>query len=402
MPKYNYKARDGRGLEIQGRIEATSFSDGVQTLRSKGLDPVSFLEVPPVARAVVAVKAEDLEIFTHQMSSLADSGLPLVSSIEGLASSGSSEALRQVCSSLVEGLHAGSTLSSCMQHHPKVFDQYYLSMIEAAEATGTLAETFRRLTQHLEFQREMKTKTKAALRYPMTVAVVTLIALMVVNVFVIPAFAKAYESFGAELPFITLLLVSTSSFIVHYWFLVLGGGVLLAVATRAYLASEGGAIKWGRLKLKLPVIGKLMHQASLSRYCAALAGAYDSGIPIHNALELVSGTTGNPWLTQRLGLIREAIDQGQPLSKALEGSQAFTALVLQMVQVGEQTGRLGVQLMKVSSYYREGVERDLRTLSERIEPIMLVIMAVLVLILALGVFLPMWDMATLALHGLKK
>jgi MSHA biogenesis protein MshG len=402
MPKYSYTAKDSKGIESVGKTEALDLADAVRSLRAKGLNPVKLNEVQEVAVKTGSIKPEDLEIFCQQMATMSDSGLPMSKSISALGTSSSSKGLRAACASIVDGLGSGLTLDACVSRHPEVFDGYFQAMVKAGEATGRLPESFARLCAHLEFQREISTKTKAALRYPITVMGFMVAALFIVNIFVIPAFGKAFASFGAELPYFTKLLLAFSHFMVDNWKLLLGAAAGLAMGARAYVKTKAGALAWAKFKIKMPLFGELAHKAALARYCAALAAAYAAGMPIYQAVALVADTSGNAWMGERLKAVKPSLERGRGLVGAFAEVEAFTPLAIQMVAVGEETGRLDDQLNKVASMYRQMVDRDLRALSDKIEPIMMVFLGALVLVLALGILLPIWDLSSVALQGLKK
>lgn len=401
MPKYDYVARDPRGVEERGRTEAQCEADCVRALRGRNLTPVAIVIVAAQKSATTKIENEDLELFCQQVATMIDAGLPLIRALTTLSDSTSSAALKAVCAKVVDDVATGMTLSASLARHPKTFDSYFIAMVTTGETTGELHEAFVRLSEHLQFQREMADKSAAALRYPLTVMVFMIIALAIVNWFVIPAFGKAFAQFGAELPLFTRILIGTSNFMVDYaaWILGAAGGIVYA--GRAYIKTFRGALRWARFKLRMPLFGEIASKAALARYCGALAATYASGLPLHQALDLVASTAGNLWMTKQLLLIKPSLEKGNSLRVASTEAKVFTPMALQMIAIGEQTGRLDQQLSKVSRLYHDAVERDLRSLTARIEPILMVFLTALVLVLALGIFLPIWDLSAVAMKSVK-
>lgn len=401
MARYEYSARDSSGHLAKGRAEAASRGACVAEIKAKGLRPVSVREIKP-ARGRAKIKSEDVELFCQQMSSMIGAGVPMLKAMDSLQATAPSRELGAIYGAAREGMSAGQALSDCLAARPDVFDDYFLAMVRAGEASGSLEEAFQRLEAHLAFQREMKANGLKVVRYPAIVGCVMLAALGIINVFVIPAFAKAYASFGAKLPFFTQLLIGTSSFLVDYGAFVLAAAWLAWIGARRYGKTPQGAELYGGWALKLPLFGPLFHKAALARYCSALASAYSCGLPLSASIELVAPSCDNAWLSRRLGSMRGALERGSTLAKACHETGAFRPDALQMLAVGEESGRLDILLEKVSKLYRHQVERELEALPPKLEPIMLAFMACLLLVFALGVFLPMWDLASVAMKGLNK
>jgi MSHA biogenesis protein MshG len=401
MPRYEYKARDASGQEARGRTEAASRSACVESLKRRGLRPNSVEEIAP-PKLAGKMKSEDLEFFCQQMASMLGAGVSILKTMDSLEATSPNKEIAAVYATIREGLSSGNQLSGCLAAHPELFDSYFVAMVRAGESTGAIDSVFQRLEEHLAFQRDMRASAMKVIRYPLIVAGVMLIALGIINVFVIPAFAKAYAGFGAKLPFFTQLLIATSDFIVSYGLLLLitvGGATWTAIR---YGRTVRGAKLYGRWALKMPIFGTLFHKSALARYCAALASAYSCGLPLASSIELVAPACGNAWLAAKLGGMRSALERGTTLTKACSDTQSFRPDALQMLAVGEESGKLDTLLEKVSSLYKNQVEREIEALPPKIEPFMLVMIAGLVLVLALGVFLPMWDLASVAMKGMNK
>jgi len=299
-------------------------------------------------------------------------------------------------------LDSGRDLSTAMRRHPKVFEPFYISMVRVGELTGALEEVFLRLFNHLEFEREIKSQVATALRYPIFVIVVMGVAVVIVNIFVIPAFARIFASFKAELPLVTRMLLGFSDFMVQYWPALLGLVAGAYVMFRVWVGTPGGRYIWDRIKLRIPIAGKIVLKATLARFARSLSIALKSGVPIVQALSVVEQVVDNAYVGQRIGQIRDGVERGESLLRTAVTTGVFTPVVLQMISVGEEAGELDDLLGEVAEMYQREVEYQLKTLSSQIEPILIVMLGVLVLILALGVFLPMWDLGQAALAGGKR
>jgi MSHA biogenesis protein MshG len=260
-----------------------------------------------------------------------------------------------------------------------------------------LDDAFKRLSEILELERDTSRRLKQAMRYPTFVIIALLAALMIVNFLVIPKFAAVFDKLGADLPFLTQLLVATSNFLLAYWYLMLlaiaAGGLLL----RQWRRTEAGQLIWDRYKLKVPVIGPLLQLITLSRFARNFATMLAAGMPVTTVLTVVADTTDNAWISTHIKEMRSGIERGESLLRTARQSRMFTPLILQMIAVGEETGAMDEMLNHVADFYDEDVDFGLRRLAESIEPILIVAMGVLVLILALGVFLPIWDLGAAAM-----
>jgi MSHA biogenesis protein MshG len=256
---------------------------------------------------------------------------------------------------------------------------------------------FLRLFDHLDFQQVMRNQVKAALRYPMFVIAAMVVAIAVVNIFVIPAFAKVFEGFGAELPLMTRVLLASSGFFTHYWWLMLLMLVGAVFFFRAWVATASGRHDWDRFKLRVPVAGKIVEKAALARFAASFALAMRSGVPIVQAMSVVAMTVDNDYVARKVEGMRDTIERGESVLRAAINAKVFTPVVLQMVAVGEESGSLDEMMEEVADMYQREVEYELKNLSAQIEPILIVFLGALVLVLALGIFLPIWDLGRVAM-----
>lgn len=289
-------------------------------------------------------------------------------------------------------------MSETMAAHRGVFPPLMINMVRVGEQTGRLDTVFGELQRNLEFEEGTRRQVKAALRYPTMVIISIAIALVVLNLFVIPAFAKVFANFNAELPLITRALIASSDWMRAWWPLLAGGLLALSVATRAFLKTARGAELWGRWSLRIPLVGEILLKAALSRFSRTLGMSLRAGIPLDQALQAVAGVSDNRYFALQIAAMHERIAQGRSLTLAARGTSLFTPLVMQMITTGEETGRLDEMLEEAADYYEREVAYDVKILGDYVEPLLLVFVSALVLMLALGIFLPMWDMAGVALR----
>jgi MSHA biogenesis protein MshG len=407
MPTFSYKGRNSGGQLIEGVLEGGSSVAVVDVLLGQGLTPVEIKETRIRSASSVAspnitlfkqkVSQIDLLLFSRQMHTLLKSGVPILRALNGLQDAAINPEMKHVIGEVRESLEAGRDLSQAFARHPGVFSSFYISMVRVGEATGLLEEIFLRLFDHLEFERYMREQVKSALRYPSFVILAMAVAIVIVNIFVIPAFAKVFAGFGAELPMMTQVLLGFSNFMVAYWPLLLAVAIGCVLVFRAWVGTVKGRYVWDRISLKIPIAGKILHKAALSRFSRSFSLGIRSGVPIMQALTNSAQTVDNTYVARCIEGMRENVERGESLLRASIGSGIFTPIVLQMVAVGEESGAVDDMMDEIGDMYRQEVEYELKTLSQQIEPILIVMLGVMVLILALGIFLPMWDLGKVAL-----
>ena len=406
MPTFQYKARGQRGDAIEGVIEAASTDLAASRLIEGGLTPV---DIQPLKQKTgmstdiadlfpAKVQLVDLIQFSRQMHSLMKAGVPILSALSGLAAHTVNRTLAKTLTGVMESLQAGRDLSSSMAQFPAVFSVFYISLVRVGETSGQLEEVFQQLATYLQRDKKTRDQIKSAMRYPVFVLVAILVAISVINVLVVPAFAAMFAQFGAELPLPTRILIAMSDFTINRWELLLGGGVALVAGGRMYVRSEDGRYAWHKLLLRLPLIGKILYRAALARFSRLFALVQSSGIPIVTGLSVVARALDNDFIQERVLSMRDGIERGESLSNTAAGTGIFDHLVLQMLQVGEQSGATDDLLREVADYYDSEVDYAVEKLSASIEPTLTIILAVLVFLLAAGIFLPMWDLASVALH----
>ncbi len=405
MPHFAYRGRNTGGQLVEGVQEGASAAAVAELLAVRGLVPVAIHETrqPAAARPAGGIALFqpkvghiDLLLFSRQMYSLLKAGVPILRALAGLQDSSINPAMKEVIRAIREDLEGGRELSVALARHPRVFNTFYVSMVRVGESTGMLEDIFLRLFDHLDFERFMREQVKSALRYPMFVVLAMAIAIVIINIFVIPAFAKVFKGFGAELPLMTRILIGFSDFMVAWWPAMLAALVLGIVVFRAWVATPKGRYDWEALALRFPVAGKIVRKAGLARFARSFALGMRSGVPVTQALTNSAQTVDNSYLARHIERMREGVERGESVLRAGIATGIFTPVVLQMVAVGEESGALDDMMEEIGQLYQREVEYELKTLGAQIEPILIVMLGILVLILALGVFLPMWDLGRVA------
>jgi len=401
MAFFTYQAKDSQGKLIKGTLEATNQSAAADSLLKKQCIPMRIVETKKAADSTSfdindlfekPVDLEDLIIFSRQMYSLMKAGIPIIRAIIGLADTTTHKRFSETLKDLVAQLEQGRNLSTAMASHKKVFNRLMVSIVMVGESTGKLEDAFEQLATYFEREQETRKQIKSAMRYPIFVIFALVAAMFILNIFVIPTFADMFKKFNAELPLMTRILITTSDFMVNYWGAVIGGMAATGVVVRNYIASEVGRLKWDRIKLKIPLVGSIIERSLLSRYCRSFSMILRSGVPMTTGLTLVSEAVDNAHMAYKVIDMRRGIEKGESLLRVSRNSGLFSQLVLQMVAVGEETGQVDELLQESAEFYEREVDFDLKSLTAKIEPILISIVAGMVLVLALGIFTPMWDM----------
>ncbi|WP_416243193.1 type II secretion system F family protein [Azospira sp. APE16] len=406
MANFSYRGRSSGGGLVNGSLEAMSASAVADQLLLQGITP---LEIKPAPRQedggglkfnltlfAEKVRHVDVLLFSRQIYTLLKAGVPIMRALAGLQESSSNGAMKRLLQEVRESLDSGRELSASLARHSTVFPPFYLSMVRVGEMTGRLEEIFLRLFYHLDFEQFMRNQVKSALRYPSFVVAAMAIAIVVVNIWVIPAFAQVFKGFNAKLPFMTQLLINFSDFMVADWPYLLAGLIGIVFAFRAWVATPVGRYLWDRTKLRVPIAGKIVEKATLARFSRSFALAVRSGVPVVQAMSVVAQTVDNVFIADKIEKMREGVERGESVLRTAISARVFTPIVLQMVAVGEESGALDDMMEEVADMYQREVEYELKNLSQQIEPILIVALGILVLILALGIFLPIWDLGRVA------
>jgi len=408
MANYAWRGRNARGEAVQGLLDAESENGVADQLLAMGVAPVHI--APAVTPKPVGstdswlarltrtpVVVEDVLVFSRQMYTLNKAGVPILRAFAGLEASSTKPAMVDLLKDIRSSLDQGRELSAALARHLDVFGAFYISMIKVGEMTGRLTEVFLRLNEHLEFERDVRERIKQAMRYPIFVMIAMGIAIVILNIFVIPVFAKVFAGFHAELPLITRGLLGFSAWMMAWWPMLIGAGVALAMLIRSYLRTPVGRYNWDARKLKLPIIGEIVLKATLARFARSFALSSQSGVPLVQALTVVAQTVDNAFIGSRIEQMRDGIERGESISRCAATTGVFTPVVLQMINVGEETGELDNLLFEIAGMYERETDYNIKGLSAAIEPILLTVIAVLVLLLALGVFLPLWNLGSAAM-----
>jgi MSHA biogenesis protein MshG len=404
MPAFAYRGRDARGGLVTGRLDGADSGAVADQLLAIGVTPVDIspageragIPAPEWWRRLAAPPITDVDVmlFSRQMYTLLKAGVPIMRALAGLQQSSNNRSLVEVIADLRTSLDAGRELSAAMRNHPRVFSPFYISVIRIGETTGELDQSFNRMFEYMEFDKEIRDRIKAAVRYPIIVLVVIAAAVAVVNFAVIPAFAKIFESQKVPLPLLTQLLIGTSNFFLAYWPAMLAAGVVAAVGVNFYVGTEQGGYQWDRWKLRLPLAGPIILRATLARFARGMALAIRAGVPIVQAMSVVAEVVSNAHMALRIRNMRDGIERGETVLRTATAAGIFTPVVLEMISVGEETGELDDLMTEVADMYEREVDYDIKNLAANIEPILTVVLGVMVLILALGVFMPIWGLGS--------
>lgn len=436
MAAFQYKARNRSGAMVSGVLEAINLDAAASELLGQGITPIDIRETSsrksarepqaaagsaPRSRANTArrrpsaadadamevikefltrrkITIDELLIFSRQMQSLTKAGLPLDRALSGLQASMKNKTFKNLLRQVQTSLESGQTLATALGQHPKVFSRLFLSMVDVGENTGRLDLAFEQIGRYLALEKNTRKQVKSATRYPVFVVVTIAVALAIITYFVIPAFSETFARLGAELPLETRILIGISDFVVQWWQFLIGGTVAAITAFYTWTNSRAGSLIWDHIKLRLPLAGGVFERIALSRFARTFSMVMKAGVPIVHGMTIVAGAVGNKFVSGRVMRMRDGIARGESLYNTAVATDMFSSLVLQMIAVGEESGTIDQLLEEVADFYDAEVEYDLKRLSEAIEPILIMFIAGMVLVLALGVFLPIWDLST-AMNG---
>jgi len=397
MATFSYQARDGSGQTVSGTIDAADQAAAVSLLMNRNLmvtelKAASGVKVGGQKRFQGNVKAQDLVVFTRQLATMMAAGLPLVQSLSALEEQTESKAFKPVLHNVRERVEQGDSFSQALAQHPKVFNRLYVSMVEAGETGGLLAEILDRVASYLEATSRLKKKVKSAMTYPTIVCCIAILIALFLIIKVIPIFADIYKDFGAKLPAPTQMLINVSNVLREYFvFCVIGVGALIFLLVKLKRTKRGTEI-WDRAKLRMPVFGKLIHKIAMSRFSRTFAALLRSGVPILETLRIVGQSSGNTLVEACVQQTAVAIERGDNLAAAMGQHKVFPPMLVRMVAAGEQTGKVDVMLEKISDFYDEEIEATLAALTSLIEPLLIVFLGVVVGTIVICMFLPIFKL----------
>jgi MSHA biogenesis protein MshG len=401
MARFTYQARSSSGASINGTIDAVSVESAAGQLLQTGVIP---LHIEPYAEKTdfwIDLKRQlgldqpdldDLILFCRQCYTLNRAGVPIIRGLHLLAESCRNRTFARVIEEVASDLEAGRELSASMGRHTKIFSSLFINMIRVGETSGRLDEAFLHLHEYYEREKETLKQIKAALRYPSFVLTALGIAVVIVMTFVIPKFTQFYVKNHLTLPLPTRIIMGISDFFVNYWFVLIAAIVIGVISFKRYINTEAGRLWWDELKTRFWLVGGIVLRATMGRFARTLAMALRSGVPILQAITVTARAVGNEYLSEKIINMRESIERGESLLRAATRQHIFTPIVLQMVAVGEESGKVDEMLEEVAGFYEREVDYDVKHLNSIIEPMLTVGMAALVLLLMLGVFLPMWSL----------
>ena len=407
MAEFSYKGRSGDGKLVNGRAAGDSVEQVAQRLIATGVIPLQIDAMGVVASSfdleklgrrlgLGTVNTTDLVMFSRQMYTITRAGIPLLRGLRGLIASTHNAILRETLADILESLEGGRDLAASFARHPKIFPTLYVSIVSVGEATGTLDKSFQRLTEYLTQEQKMHDSVKSAVRYPIIVMITIALAAAFLSTVVIPKFAPVFAQIKGDLPLPTRILLGSSAMLRDYWMYTFGVVAAIVFGIRRYLSTQDGRYKWDRFKLRIPVMGKLMYESMLSRINRSMAISLAAGMPMTQTLAVIARSSGNLFVSEKIQILASSVERGESLHRSATASGMFSPLVLQMIAIGEETGALPELLDEAASYYEREVDHAVKNLSSSIEPILIVAVGGMVLILALGIFMPLWEVISKA------
>lgn len=401
MPNYQYKARDKFSKSFSGIMSADDENAVALKLNQLGYTPISIIEtkqessVRNLLGPAVKIKFSDLSMFTRQLAILQKAGLPILLALSALGAQTENKNFKEVITQISRDIESGLSLSGALDKYPHIFDALYINMVASGEASGRLDEVLERLATLREHDQTIRLRIKSATRYPLIVVIVLVIGFIVLTTLVVPRYAKIYQQYTTALPLPTQILIGINYAVTKLWWLLIIAGVGVYFFIKQFINTVSGRLSWDSLKLKIPIFGPLFLKLSISRFTRITGTLMRSGIPILKILDISSGSTGNVIVAKAIQNIKSNIAEGKGMSEPMKISGLFPPIVTQMVAVGEETGKLDDLLIHVSNYYDEQVDYTISNLTALIEPILILVLGLVVLFMALGIFLPMWNLMSI-------
>ena len=404
MPVFAYEGRTASGKVLRGNMDAPTREAVINRLRAQRIQPITNkikergkgldreIKLPGFRKAV---KTQDVVIFTRQLTTMIDAGMPLVQILDILASQSDNKTFGAQIREVKESVEAGSTLSDALRKFPKSFDELYVNMVQAGEVGGILDTILGRLSIYMEKMMSLKRKIKGAMIYPITIISVAVIVTLILLVFVIPVFAELFASFDKALPLPTQIVINISNFVIGTLHWLTLGAVLTVVAIRQTYKTERGRLGIDRLLLRLPIIGDLIRKASIARFSRTLGTLVASGVPILDSLTITARTAGNKVVERAGFMIRESISQGRTMLEPLMASGVFPPMVCQMIGAGEMTGAIDQMLQKIADFYEEEVDVAVNNLTALMEPLVIVVLGTIIGGLVVSMYLPIFQLGSL-------
>lgn len=399
MPVFKWQGKNRQGQVLSGEIEAANTAVAVLQLRKQQIIPVDVKPEKGKARNFEIklprkVKEKDVAVFTRQLATMIDAGLPLVQSLEIQAKQQENPTFQQTLLKVKGDVEGGATFSDALAKHPKVFGDLYYNLVTAGEIGGTLDIILNRLSQYMEKSIALKKRVKSAMVYPCAILGVSVLVVVVLLLFVIPVFAKMFAGFGADLPGPTLFVMKLSDFLKANILYIIAGIVVFIFAFRKYYQTPSGRKIIDRGMLKLPVFGNLLLKIATARFTRTLGTLVSSGVPILDGLNITAKASGNKVIEEAIMATRVSISEGKTIAEPLGDSGVFSGMVVQMIGVGESTGALDAMLNKIADFYDEEVDATVAALTSLLEPLMMVVLGVLIGGMMVAMYLPIFRMAS--------
>ncbi len=404
MPVYEYTALDTSGKKIKGVLDADSMAAARQKIRQGGRYPVEIRETVPKARKKgrksgffslhtgPRVKPQEIHVATRQLATLLGAGIPLVSALNGLVEQTTNKTLQTIITQIKDAVNEGNSLTSALAEHPRLFSRIYINMVRAGEASGSLDVVLERLAEFGEEQQALRSRIKAALIYPIFMALVGVGVLFMLITFIVPSITKVFSDRNQVLPLPTTILITVSGFLQQYWWLVLLLIAALIFGVRFYIQQPRGRRMWDRMKLTLPLLSDLNIKIAAAGFGRTLASLLQSGVPLVTSLQIVKNILNNVLLAEVMDEATEELEKGKSLASVLRGDRYFTPMLVQMIAVGEQSGALDKMLEKAADSYEKEVEAKIMAMTSMIEPIMILGMGLVVSFIVISILLPIFEM----------
>jgi type IV pilus assembly protein PilC len=398
MAVFTWEGRSTQGALQKGSIEAANEAMALLLLRRQNIQPALIKEKPKDILANLAflqpkVKTKDLILFTRQLSTMIDAGLPLIQGVEILANQEPNKTFQKILNQIKTDVESGSTFADALKKHPKVFDNLYTNLVAAGELGGVLDIVLQRLAAYIEKNEKLKRKVKGALVYPSTILVIAVVVVLVMLVFVIPVFQDMFSSLGGQLPALTQGVVDLSAFLRRNCLFLIGAAVAVGFVLSRVKATDKGGYFFDKLFLKLPIFGLLIRKVAVARFSRTLGTMISSGVPILDGLDIVARTSGNRIVEEAIMITKMSISEGKTIAEPLSKSGVFPSMVCQMVAVGESTGALDSMLVKIADFYDEEVDAAVDALTSLIEPMMMIFLGGTVGTMLAAMYLPIFKMA---------
>jgi len=402
---FDFQARNNHGEMVHGSLEGDHAQAIANHLLQQQLTPITITprrqenawrRLLSIELVATKVTGKDLHLFCRQMYTMVRAGIPLTNALKRLSESVNNNTFKKVLLSIYDDIAAGHTLSNALQRHPKIFPSILQHIVSVGENTGRLDESFKQIGDYLELEVKTLGQLKSMTRYPIIVIVAIIVAVIIVNVFVIPAFVDLFKNFNAQLPLFTRFLIHVSDFILGFWWMILFAIIVSMIALRYVIQQPTGQRLWHYYKLKIPVVGPIIELILYARFARTLMMILKTGVPITDGIELVGRALGNAYYQEAVNQMSDIMASGENLTTAAQTVGVFPSMIIQMLMVGEESGQLDVTIEEVASFYEREIDYQVSKISDVLEPILLSIVGAMVLVLALGVFLPIWELGEAA------